>query len=44
MEYVKIRDKSIKDKKFQNLYDYEKMACEENFKGFNLIYGNVISG
>ena len=45
MEYVKIRDETIKDesKMFQSIEDYENNVFKHMYKGFNLIYGNTIT-
>jgi uncharacterized protein with NRDE domain len=44
LEYVKIRDETITAKKYKSLDQYEHEVFAHKFKGFNLIYGNIITG
>jgi hypothetical protein len=44
MEYVKIHDKSIADKKFSSVSDYEQALINTDTRGFNIVYGNAIKG
>lgn len=44
LEYVKIRDETIKDKMFQSIEQYEKEVFNHIYRGFNLIYGNILTG
>ena len=44
MEYVKIHDTSITDKKFTSVSDYEEALINTDTRGFNIVYGNAIKG
>jgi uncharacterized protein with NRDE domain len=44
LEYVKIRDESVSNKTFATIEQYESEVFKENYHGFNLIYGNILSG
>ncbi|CDW75329.1 UNKNOWN [Stylonychia lemnae] len=43
IEYVKINDASIQNKKFKSESDYEKNLFTIVTRGFNIVYGNVFS-
>lgn len=42
MEYVKIHDTSITDKKFTSVNEYEQALIKTDTRGFNIVYGNAI--
>lgn len=46
LEYVKINDSSISksDKLYQSIEEYEQKSFGLLYRGFNLVYGNVLSG
>lgn len=46
LEYVKIRDKSISDsdKLYKSVEDYEEKSFGRLYRGFNLVYGNALTG
>jgi len=44
MEYVKIHDSSISDKKFTSVTEYEQALIKTDTRGFNIVYGNAIKG
>jgi len=41
MDFVKIRDPSIKDSHFKSIDEYEQKVTAMSKKGYNLIYGNI---
>ena len=46
LEYVKIRDSTISDadKLYKTVQEYEKKSFGNLYRGFNLVYGNVLTG
>ena len=46
LEYVKIRDKSINDseKLYKSIEEYEENSFGLLYRGFNIVYGNVLTG
>tara|TARA_B110000285_G_scaffold158523_1_gene176872 strand:- start:1410 stop:1682 length:273 start_codon:yes stop_codon:yes gene_type:complete len=46
LEFAKIRDKSIKDsdKLYKSVDEYEEKSFGLLYRGFNLVYGNIITG
>jgi len=44
IEYVKIRDSSIKGKQFQNFAEYETNLISIVTRGYNIVFGNAFSG
>jgi uncharacterized protein with NRDE domain len=43
IEFVKINDPTIQNKKFKTLEDYEKNLFGIVTRGFNIVYGNVFT-
>jgi hypothetical protein len=44
MEYVKIHDQSVTDKKYTSVGEYEEALIKTDTRGFNIVYGNAIKG
>ncbi len=44
MEYVKIHDPTITDKKYTSLADYERALVDTDTRGFNIVFGNAVKG
>jgi len=43
LEYVKIRDESLSDKLYQSIEEYERKVFAKTMRGFNLVYGNILT-
>ena len=44
LEYVKIHDLTITDKKYASVEEYEQALIDTDTRGFNIVYGNALSG
>ena len=45
MDWVRIGDDTVKDKSLQTVEEYEEhLKTKVKTRGFNLVYGNVLTG